>query len=134
MQEGAKKKKGLGRRGREGRERYTHNCVQPSTNGLRYGSDTPQSSFPAGLEAADPARIEASTHMVLCMADAALQVPACTECLDPLSDARRDGPLSCRNWAVFEGLHHQVEELQEKIIRLHKIRDQRQGLLGDATV
>lgn len=61
--------------------------------------------------------------MVLWMVDAALQVPACTECLEPLSDARRDGPLSCRKCAVFEGLCHQAEELQEKIIRLCKIRE-----------
>ena len=49
---------------------------------------------PAGVEAAAPARTEASMQVELWVVDAALQIPACRECLGPLPEAGRDGPLS----------------------------------------
>lgn len=45
---------------------------------------------PVDVGAAVPARADASTRTELQVADAALQVPGCRECLGPLPEARRD--------------------------------------------
>ena len=44
----------------------------------------PMALSPAGVEAAAPARTEASMQVELWVVDAALQIPACRECLGPL--------------------------------------------------
>ena len=71
----------------------------------------------------------------LWIADAALQVLGCSEYLGLLSNAQRDGLLSCGMCATLEELCCQVEELQEEVSRLCSIREDekgdRSGLLCD---
>jgi len=73
--------------------------------------------------AAVPARAKSSTQSELQMADAALQVLDCRKCLEPLSEARREGPLLCRRCPVLEELCWQVEEMWEEVSRLCIIRE-----------
>lgn len=67
--------------------------------------------LPADIGAAAPARVEVLMQAELWMMSTALQAPGCRDCLGPLFEAGRDGPLSCRRYVVLEELWCQAKEL-----------------------
>lgn len=60
---------------------------------FRYGGNMVQTLPPTSVRGAMPDRVKTSSQTELQMADAALQVPECRECLGPLSEARKDSPV-----------------------------------------
>lgn len=87
-------------------------------------------SHRTGVGVTAPATVEASTQTELQMVDAALQAPGCREHLEPLSDAKSNGPPSFS--ALLEEMCHQAEELKEEVNRLHSIREAKRMMMGSS--